>query len=86
VRDFPPITPEKYENTNPISWKRGLHIIKSSIADAAKISSLMRRMEAFETNEPVQVNQVSPNQFSTLGCTYHQAMNYVFEEIPIFNA
>ena len=46
----------------------------------------MRRLEALETKEPVPVNQVSPSQFSTPGCTYCQAMNYVFEECLVFNA
>jgi len=53
--------PENYENTNPISSKGGLHSIESFITTEAKISSLMRKMEALETKEPVLVNQVSPN-------------------------
>jgi len=79
-------TPEKFRSTNPISSKGGLHSIESSIATEAKISSLMRRLEALETKEPVSVKHVSPNQFLNLGCTYCQSMNYVFEECPVFNA
>ena len=56
-------TPEKYGNTNPISSKGGPHSIESSITAETKISSLMRRMEALKTKEPVPVNQISPNQF-----------------------
>jgi len=46
----------------------------------------MRRMEALETKEPVPVNQVSPNQISTLGYTYCQAIKLVFEEYYVFHA
>ena len=46
----------------------------------------MRKLEALETTEPVPVNQISPNQFLTPGCTYCQVINHVFEECPIFHA
>jgi len=71
---------------NPISSKGGLHSIKSSIAVEAKIASRMRRLEALKTKEPAPVNQVSPSQVSTPGCTYFQVMNHVFEECAIFLA
>jgi len=79
-------TPDKSRNSNPISSKGGLHFIKMSITVEAKLASVMRRLEALETKEPVPVNQVSPTQTLTLGCTYYQGMNYVFEECPIFLA
>ena len=71
-------------NSNSISSKGGLHSIESSIANEAKLSNLARRLKALETKEPSPVNQVSPNPFSTPGCTYCQAMNHVFEECPVF--
>ena len=51
-----------------------------------KIVNLAIRLEALETKEPSPVNQLNPNQFSTSGCTYCQAMNHVFEECPVFQA
>jgi len=30
------------------------------------------------------VKQVSPNPIQNPGCTYYQAINYVFEECPLF--
>jgi len=49
-------TPEKSWNTNSISSKEGLHSIESSIVVEARNFSLIRRMEALETKEPVPVN------------------------------
>jgi len=79
-------TSESSKNSNSISSKGGLHSIESSIANEAKLANLTRRLEGLEIKEPSPVNQVSPNQFSTLGCTYYQAMNHVFEECPVFQA
>ena len=79
-------TSETSRNPNSISSKGGLHSIESSIANEAKLANLARRLEALETKEPSPVNQVSPNQFPTPGCTYCQAMNHVFEECPVFQA
>jgi len=73
-------------NPNSISSKGCLHSIESSIANEAKLANLARRLEALETKEPSPVNQVSPNQFPTPGCSYCQAMNHVFEECPVFQA
>ena len=70
----------------PISLKGGLHSIQSSIAAKVKIASLVIRLEALTTKEPAPMNQVSPSQVSTPGCTYCQGMNHVFEECPIFLA
>jgi len=73
-------------------WEHQFYLFKRRfsfnriIHSCPKISSLMRRMEALEIKEPVPVNQVSPNQFSTPGCTYCQIINHVFEECPIFKA
>ena len=80
------LTSESSRNPNSISSKGGLHSIESSIDNEAKLANLARRLEALETKEPSPVNQVSPNQFSTPGCTYCQAMNHVFEERPVFQA
>ena len=77
---------ETSRNSNSISSKGGLHSIESSIANEAKLANLARRLEVLETKEPSPVNQVSPNQFSTPGCIYCQAMNHVFEEFPVFQA
>jgi len=79
-------TSESSRNSNSISSKGGLPSIESSIANEARIASLARRLELLETKEPSLVNKVSPNQFSTLGCTYCQGMNHVFEECPVFQA
>ena len=79
-------TSETSRNLNSISSKGGLHSIESSIANEAKLANLERRLEVLKTKEPSQVNQVSPNQFPTPGCTYRQAMNHVFEECPVFQA
>ena len=79
-------TSESSRNSNSISSKGGLHSIESSIANETKLANLAKRLKALETKEPSPVNQVSPNQFSTPGCTYCQAMNHVFEECPIFQA
>ena len=79
-------TSETSRNPNSISSKGGLHSIESSIANEAKLANIARRLEALETKEPSPVNQVSPNQFPTPGCTYCQAMNHVFEECPVFQA
>ena len=77
-------TSKTSRNPNSISSKGGLHSIESSIANEAKLANLVRRLEALETKEPSPVNQVSPNQFPTPGCTYCQAMNHVFEECLCF--
>ena len=79
-------TSESSRNPNSISSKGGLHSIESSIANEAKLANLARKLENLETEEPSPVNQVSPNQFSTPGCTYYQAMNHVYEEYPVFQA
>ena len=79
-------TNENSRNSNSISSKGGFHSIESSIVNEAKIANLVRRLEVLETKEPSTINQVNPNQFSTLGCTYCQAMNHVFEECPVFQA
>ena len=60
--------------------------IESSIANEEKLAKLARRLEALETKEPSPVNQVSPNQFPTMGYTYCQAMNYLFEECHVSQA
>ena len=52
----------------------------------AKFASVMRRLDALETKEPPPVNQVSPTQSTSAGCTYCQVMNHVFKEYPIFLA
>ena len=79
-------TPDKFKNSNPISSKGGLHSIETSIATEAKFATVMRRLDALETKEPVQVNQVSLTQSTFAGYTYCQVMNHVFEECLIFLA
>ena len=79
-------TSESSRNPNSISSKGGFHSIESSIANEVRIANLTRRVEVLKTKEPSPVNQVSPNQFPTPSCTYYQAMNYVFEESPVFRA
>jgi len=63
-------TSKTSRNSNSISSKGGLYSIESSITNEAKLANLARRLEALETKEPSPVSQVSPNQFSTPGCTY----------------
>ena len=67
-------TNENSRNSNSISSKGGLHSIESCIAVETRIANLARRVEVLETKKPSPVNQISPNQFPTLGCTYCQAM------------
>ena len=54
------------------------------IATEAKLAVVMRRLEVLETKDPVSINQVGPTP--SVGCTYCQAMNHVFEECPVFLA
>ena len=79
-------TSESSRNSNSISSKGGLYSIESSIANEVKLANLARRLDVLEPNEPSPVNQVSPIQILTLGCTYRKAMNHVFEECPVFQA
>jgi len=72
-------------NTNPISLKRGIHFIESSIAAKTRMANLSRRLKLLETKEPILVNQVSPNPIQNPDCTYCQTMNYMFEECLIFH-
>ena len=62
-------TTENSRNSNSISSKEGLHLIESSITAEVSIANLARRLEDLETKKTSPVNQVSPNQFSTPGCT-----------------
>ena len=78
------LTSDKSRNNNPISSKGDLHSIESSIAAEAKVANLMKRLEVLKIKDPASVDQVSPTQVPTPGCTYCQAMNHVFEEYPIF--
>ena len=77
-------TSETSRNSNSISSKGGFYSIELSIANEAKLANLARRLEALETNEPSPVNQVSPNQFSTPGCTYCQAMIMCLRSVLCF--
>jgi len=74
-------TPKKFRSNDPSFSKGGAHSIEANIATEAKLATVMRRLEALETKEPVSVNQVSPTP--STGCTYCQAMNHVFEECPV---
>ena len=55
----------QWESTNdqsidkPISSKGGIHSIEYSITTEAKFNTLVRRLEALEMKEKVQVKQVS---------------------------
>jgi len=44
----------------------------------------MRRIEALERKESVNVNQINPPLIHNPGYSYCQAPNHVFEECPIF--
>jgi len=70
-------TPKKFRTNDPSTFKGGVHSIEANIATEAKLATVMRRLEALETKEPVPVNQVSPTP--STGCTYCQAMNHVFK-------
>ena len=63
-------TPEESRTVNSISSKRGLHSIKTSITYEAKFDGITQRLEALETKDPASVNQVSPTQSTSVGCTY----------------
>ena len=77
-------TNENSRNSCSIFLKKGLYSIKSSITAETRIINLARRLKVLETEEPVLVNQDSPNQFSTPDNTYCQAINHVFEECLVF--
>jgi len=79
-------TSENSRNSSSISSRGGLHSIESFIVNEAKLANLARRLKVLETKEPSPVNQVRPNQFSTPGCIYCQAMNHMFDECPVFQA
>jgi len=49
-------TPEKFRTNDPTSSKEGAHSIEVNIATEAKLATVMRRLEALETKEPVSVN------------------------------
>ena len=65
------------------SFKRRLLSLESSIATEDKIVTLMRRIEALETKEPTNINQINPPPIHDLGCSYCQAPNYVLSLIHI---
>jgi len=67
-----------------IASKGGLISLESFIAAKAKIATLMRRIEALETKEPANVNQINPPPIHNPDCSYCQAPNHVFKECPIF--
>ena len=71
---------EKPRNSQSIASRGGLLSLESSIAAEAKIATLMRRIEALETKEPANVNQINPPPFHNPDCSYCQAPNHVFEE------
>ena len=73
---------EKFRTNDPNSSKGGAHSIEANIAIEGQLAIVMRRLEALEIKEPVSVNQVSPTP--SVSYTYYQAMNYVFEECPVF--
>ena len=77
-------TPKKFRTNDPSSSKGGVHYIEANISTEAKLTAMMRRLEALETKELVSVNQVSPTP--SAGCTYCQDMNHMFEECPVFIA
>jgi len=61
-------------------------LIETSKEYEGKFDSITQILEALETKDSVLVNQVSPIQSISAGCTYCQGMNHVFEECPIFLA
>ena len=77
-------TSKKPRNSQSIVLKEGLLSLESSITVKAKIATLMRRIEALETKELANVNQINPPPIHNPGCSYCQAPNHVFEECLIF--
>ena len=75
---------EKLRNSQSIASKGGLISLESSIAAEAKIATLMQRIEALETKELANVNQINPPPIHNLGFSYCQAPNHVFKECSIF--
>ena len=51
---------KKQRNSQSIASRGGLLSLESFIAAEAKIATLMRRIEALETKEPANVNQINP--------------------------
>ena len=76
----------QWESTNDqlidklTSSKGGIYSIESSIATDAKFNTLVRRLEALEMKEKVQVNQTSNQVPMCNGCH----IGYVMEECPSF--
>ena len=75
---------EKLSNSQFIASKGGLISLESFIVVEAKITTLMRKIEALETKEPAKVNQINPPPIHKPGCSYCQVPNHVFEECPVF--
>ena len=68
---------EKSRNSQSIASRGGLLSLESSIVAEAKITTLMRRIEALETKEPANVNQIKSNQFTirVVHTARHQTMS-----------
>ena len=50
-------TLEKFRTNDPNCSKGGAHSIEANIATEAKLATVIRRLEALETKEPVSVNK-----------------------------
>ena len=49
-------TPEKFRTNDPSFSKGDAHSIEANIATEVKLATVMWRLEALETKEPVSVN------------------------------
>ena len=66
----------------PPTHKSGMHTIDNSIAAEAKITVLIRKIEALEMKDSSK-NQVQ--QISNPTCNHCQASNHVFEDCPLIS-
>ena len=71
---------EKPKNSQSIASRGGLLSLESSITTKAKIATLMRRVEALETKEPANVNQINPLPIHNLSCSY--SVSYTHLTLP----
>ena len=60
--------------------KNGMHTLENSIAAEAKMTVVMRRLDALEIKEP-DTNQVK--QISSPTCNHCQASTHILEECPL---
>ncbi|MFW5438963.1 hypothetical protein [Paenibacillus apiarius] len=69
--------------TPSTTTKGGIHTVDNSIASEAKLSAVIRRVEALELKPAAQVNNA--NQVNQAGCNNCFAPNHISEECSQLN-